>query len=61
MTESNPSTRKFPREMTRPNLSIEGPYKSTKTVTVSQEFSFWFCIVMAFAAGFLTHLLWGAK
>jgi undecaprenyl pyrophosphate phosphatase UppP len=47
--------------MSRPSLTIEGPYTTNKRVTVSAEFSFWFCVVMAFAAGFLTAILLGVK
>jgi len=61
MTESNPSTRRFPREMSRPSLTIDGPYTAGKKVTIGAEVGFWFCVVMAFAAGFLTAILLGVK
>jgi hypothetical protein len=61
MTESNPTTRKYPREMTRHNNSgIEGPFFPEQN-QVNETVQFWTYIVIAFAAGFLTHLLWGTK
>lgn len=51
----NETTRTFPRQASHHHPEQEtvfGPYRNNKA-------DFWVYIVLAFAAGFLTHLLWG--
>lgn len=57
MKDLNPTTRTYPRGLPQP--AIEGPY--TAEPKVSPQAEFWTYITLAFAAGFLTHLLWGAR
>ena len=57
MTDLNPTTRTYPRGLPQP--AIEGPFRAEPRVSPQAEF--WVYITLAFAAGFLTHLLWGAK
>jgi hypothetical protein len=57
MTDLNPTTRTYSRGL--PTPAIEGPYKPEPKTSPQTEF--WVYITLAFAAGFVTHLLWGAR
>lgn len=60
MQDRNPTTQSFPRQMgnLKPEqIAIFGPY--TQEPKNDSQAQFWVYIVMAFAAGFVTHLLWG--
>jgi len=54
LNDRNPTTRSFARGLPMP--AIEGPYKPEPKVSPQAEF--WCYMTMAFAAGFLVHLLW---
>ena len=55
MQDLNPTTRTFARGLPQP--AIEGPY--TAEPKVSPQAEYWVHLTLAFAAGFLVHLLWG--
>jgi hypothetical protein len=59
MKDLNPTTRTYPRQIghVKPEqVAIFGPYTNDPKNDTAQ---FWVYIALAFAAGFLTHLLWG--
>ena len=57
MTDLNPTTRTYPREIPRKNMSgIEGPF--TAEPKNKGQADFWVAITLAFAAGYIVRLLW---
>lgn len=56
MEDLNPTTRSFPRGTPQP--AIEGPFTADPKNNGQAEF--WVAITLAFAAGFVVHMLWGA-
>lgn len=64
LKDLNPTVRKYPHteaEAFGYDTAIEGPYKSDKPSNTSINAEYWVHMVLAFAAGFIVHLLWGAK
>lgn len=55
LQDLNPTTRQFQRGTPQP--AIEGPYKPEPSD--HSQAQFWIYITLAFAAGFLVHMLWG--
>ena len=67
MNDLNPTTRKYPRtlneafpETTQHNSLLESQQSVFQDEKQSNA-EFWVYMTLAFAAGFLVHLLWGAK
>ena len=65
----NDTTRRYPRTMQEawPNTYYDQlrherwEWMEGHRSAASRQAEFWVYIVLAFAAGFLTHMLWGAK
>ena len=63
LQDLHPTIRKYPRttvEAFNQDTTIQGPY-APDTKKLSADAEYWVQIVLAFACGFLVHLLWGAK
>jgi hypothetical protein len=67
MNDLNPTTRQYPRTMDEafPNTVKHEQYLAYQQSIYKDEQAsaaeFWVYITLAFAAGFLVHLLWGVK
>lgn len=64
LTDLHPTIRKYPRtqgEAFKYDTAIEGPFKPEPVNKLRVDAEYWVQITLAFAAGFLVHMLWGAK
>jgi len=64
LQDLHPTTRKFARtenDAFNYDTGIEGPYKLEPTNKLRADAEYWVHITLAFACGFLVHMLWGAK